>query len=161
LLHLRLWEEADTKATGGGKRSLSEEEFFNEIADEPTKRTFRQLLTFADEIGAVRGWRKSSVSIQFPDPRGSKQNVTLFVMGTAGDVYFGWTTQQLDAISLPTQLGIDYVKCVAALFKATVDKKHPDSLTGYLQAAEVGEKITQFMVAVRDFVAEIKSASSA
>jgi hypothetical protein len=152
--------EQEPKAKQGGQPTLSEEEFFNEITDVETKDVCKRLLQFADEIGAVRGWRASSVSIQLPDPRGSKQNVTLFVIYTAGSWQIGWTIQQHEALGLPTRLGMDYAKSVAALFPGvTPQKKHPDTLSRFLEAADIGRRFGEFTSVVREFVHKVVAAS--
>ncbi|MGD0461688.1 MAG: hypothetical protein ABSB74_04285 [Tepidisphaeraceae bacterium] len=155
-------EEKESTPSGGRRRTLSEDEFFEEIEDEATKTTYRRLLKFADEIGAIAVWRASSVSIQFPDPAGSKQNVTLFVLNTGGALYTGWTLQQFDTLNLPENIAIDYVKAVASLVPGVTPKAgYSDVLSRDLKAAEIEKTFDNFIRVVRDFVAKIKSASAA
>lgn len=150
-------EDEESKPRSGGRRALSEKEFFNEIEDEGTKQTYRKLLALGEEVGAVPGWRSSSVSVQLPDPKGSKQKVTLFVLFTSGEVCLGWTQQQMDLLGLPQKLCWDYVKAVAALIPG-LEADH-DFLNRNPEAAEVEQVLERFKDAVKAFVHKIKEAS--
>ena len=152
--------DAPVDRPGGGRRTLSEDEFFREVRDHDTARTCRQLLALADDIGAAKGWRASSVSVQFPDPRGSKQKVTLFVMQTDGEIYTGWAMQQLETLGLDPKLAADYARSVAGLFRdVTPNPRQPDSLSRRLSAAEVDQAMVPFTAAVKGFVKGIEEAS--
>jgi hypothetical protein len=146
-------ELEDSESSKQSRPTLSESEFFENIEDEVTRGTFRKLLSFAEDIGAVPGWRKSGVSIQYPDPKGSKQNVTLFVMTTDGELYCGWSTQQLETLSLSPQLGCDYDKSFAALFPGVTPRKnYPECLSRNVTAEEVEKRYAGVTEVVTRFV---------
>lgn len=153
-------EDEGTKTQkSGSRRTLSKDEFFSELQDERTTIVYGKLLNFANEIGAVEGWRASSVSVQLPDPAGSNHNVTLFVMDTGGEVYLGWSTQQVEALSLPKKMALDYVKSVAAVFPGITPRQgYPDQLSRSLGAAEIEANFEAFTAAVKAFVQVIRDA---
>jgi hypothetical protein len=149
-------EENESKGSAG-RRTLSEDIFFSEIQDERTKQIFRHLLTFASEIGAELTWRSSAVSIQLPDPKGSRQNLTLFVLTTGGDIYPGWLAGQLERVSLDKNISFDFVKALASMFPGiTPHKKNPDSLSRAIKASELEPKVDGFTNLVRETVRKIE-----
>jgi hypothetical protein len=153
-------EDAESSPTGVTRRKLSEQEFFEGIEDEKTKALYRRLLKFADEIGAITVWRASSVSVQFPDPNGSKQNVTLFVL-YEDNLFIGWSVEQVETLELPQNIAVDYVKAVASLVPGvTPHPRYPDRLSRKLEASEVDNAFDNFVRVVSDFVAKLKSASA-
>jgi hypothetical protein len=149
-------EQPDTKS-GRARRILSETLFFEELRDDKTKELFRRLLVFASELGAEPTWRSSAVSIQLPDPGGSRQNLTLFVLTTGGDTYPGWLAGQLERVSLDKNIAFEFVKALAAMFPGvTPQKKSPDSLSRVIKSAELDSKADAFMGLVRETVMKIK-----
>ncbi|MCA9242192.1 MAG: hypothetical protein KDA37_18400, partial [Planctomycetales bacterium] len=116
-------EEQPEKGGSPGRRTLSEEVFFDELPDECTRRLFRRLLVFAEEIGAVPGWRASSVSIQLPDPGGSKQMLTLFLMHTSGHVDIGWLPGQLERVAIEREIGVEFSERMAGMFSGITTHK--------------------------------------
>ncbi len=149
-------DEEDGGKVPPRRRTLSEDIFFTEIQDEQTKQLFTRLLMFASEIGAEPVWRSSAVSIQLPDPKGSKQNLTLFVLTTAGGIYPGWLAGQLERISLDKNIAFDFVEALASMFEGvTPNRKNPDALSRTLNASEVAPKQDAFMSLVRETVRKI------
>jgi hypothetical protein len=152
--------ESAAEKSPPGRRTLSEEVFFEEVKDPSTRDLFKRLLAFAEEIGAVPIWRSSSVSIQLPDPNGSKQNLTLFVLTTAGRIYTGWLASQLERINLDKNMAYDFVKSICSLFQGVQpDKKGPDWLTRNLGANEVIEKADDFMALVKETADRISASA--
>lgn len=144
-------EEAAAEKSSPGRRTLSEEVFFEEVKDPSARDLFKRLLAFGEEIGAVPVWRSNSVSIQLPDPNGSKQNLTLFVLTTSGRIYTGWLASQLERINLDKNMAYDFVRSICSLFPGVQpDKKGPDWLTRNLGAKEVIEKADDFMALVKE-----------
>lgn len=148
-------EEEPEKTPGARRRTLSEDEFFSEIQDESTRKLFRQLLTFAGEIGAELIWRSGSVSVQVPDPGGSRQNLTIFVLTNTGTIYTGWLAGQLKKVSLDKNISYDYVKTLAALTGIKPHKKDGSALSRNIKAAELAPKVDEFMALVRQTVEKI------
>lgn len=138
------------------RRTLSRDEFFGAITDNGTKALFSDLLSLTEEMGAEPGWRSSSISVQLPDPAGSRQRLTLFIMTTRGDIYTGWLADQLERVGKPSQFASDYVNELCALFPGIQqNEKYPDSLSRYIRASEVDEKRDDFVEIVRSLVDRI------
>jgi len=150
---------SSNSATRRGKLA-SEAEFFHRIDKESVKDTFRKLLEFSTTVGALRDFGSTSISLKLPDPKGTRQKVTLFVIDTYGEVYLGWTATQLEALKLPTKLSTEYVKSIAALVPGVEpDPRYGDSLSRTLTAAEVRLVFDSFTRAVKSFVENVKKAS--
>jgi hypothetical protein len=141
-----------------GRRTLSEEIFFEEVKDAEARALFKKLLAFVDEIGAVPVWRASSVAIRLPDPKGSGNKLTLFLLTTTGDIYTGWLADQLNRISMPKQIAYEYAKSICSLFLNVQPKANsPSDLSRYLHASEVAARSDDFMEIVRKTVERIKT----
>ena len=149
--------QVETPSSDGTRRTLSEDIFFNEIQDDSTRRLFQRLLALASEIGAEQSWGANSVSIRLPDPKGSKQMLTLFLLSTNGDIWTGWLAAQLQKISIDETISHDFVKRLSALFPGiTPDKKYPDSLSRGIKSSELEPKVDEFISIVRDTVTKIQ-----
>lgn len=150
-------EPESGKLSPGGRRTLSEDEFFDKIKDEDTRNLFTQLLTFSKEVEAEPHWCSNSVSIQLPDPNGSRQKLTLFVMTTSGEVYTGWLASQLQEVSKSETIAYDYVKNLAEMFLGVDShQRRPDSLSRHLRATELMPKVDDFCEIVRMTVKRIR-----
>lgn len=149
--------QVDAPSGGGSRRTLSEEIFFEEINDENICRLFRRLLALAAEIGAELTWGANSVSIRLPDPKGSKQMLTLFLLSTNGNVWTGWLAGQLENVSLDRNISYDYVKKISKLFPGIApNAKNPDSLSRGIKPSELEPKFDDFIAIVRDTVGKIR-----
>lgn len=144
--------------SAGGSRgpNISTDAMLAGLKDPSTVRACRRILQFAEEIKAVQIPRKKSVSIQFPDPKGTKQNLTLFVVNAEGKVYFGWTAQQLTALGLPAKWAEDYVEKIAALIPDVTTDKESGGLSRDLTAVEVDAVFDRFKNAIADFVRRVQ-----
>ena len=157
--------ESEAPAKGRtGKRKLSESEFFDQITNEDDANLFKRLLTFADEINAVAQWRASSVSIRMLDPYGNskKLKLTLFVMDTAGTVYFWLLKDQLAKAGVSDgSIACKMVQKVANLYdNVNVSPKSPDTLSRSLTAKEIDDRYDDFTEIIQEAVDEIENASS-
>ena len=148
-------EEEPEKTSGARRRTLSEDEFFSEIQDESTRQLFKRILAFAGDIGAELIWRSGSVSVQLPDPNGSRQNLTLFVLTNSGMIYTYWLAGQLDKVSLEKTIAFDYVKSLGALVGIKPNPKDGSGLSRNIKAAELAPKVDEFMALVRQTVKKI------
>jgi len=154
-------DESDGEKSPPGRRTLSEKVFFEEVKDASARELFKKLLSFADDVGAMQTWRSTSVSIQLPDPNGSKQNLTLFVLTTSGQIYTGWLAGQLERVNLDKNIAYDFIKSICSLFsRIQPHKDMPDSLSRNLTAKEVNEKADDFMVLVRETIERISGSRS-
>ncbi len=149
-------DSADNKPSPE-RRTLSEDLFYEEIKDEVVRDTFREILSFADEIGAAPVWRSQSVSVLLPDPNGSSQNLSLLVLTTSGEIYTWCLAGQLKKVGLSEQIAADYVKSLCDVFpQVKPSKKRPDMLSRNLTASEVSARLEDFISVVKDTVDKIK-----
>lgn len=148
-------EEEQEKTPGSRRRTLSEDEFFSEIQDESTRQLFKRILAFAGDIGAELIWRSGSVSVQLPDPNGSRQNLTLFVLTNSGMIYTYWLAGQLEKVALDKTISFDYVKSLGALVGIKPSHKDGSALSRNIKAAELAPKADEFMALVRQTVKKI------
>ncbi len=154
---VELEKESDKKSPAYKRRTLSEDEFFEKIKNQDTQDLFRNLLEFANEIGALITWRSGGVSIRLPDPGGNKQMLTLFVMTDHETIYFGWLVNQLKNLGIDIQIATSYVQKIADLFSnVEVRSNDPSSLSRELKAKEVAEHYDEFTEILRDTVEQIK-----
>lgn len=150
-------EAGENTISQPSRRTLSESEFFDSIKDQKSKSLFKQLIAFSVDVGAVPVWRAISVSIQLPDPAGSRQNLTLFVMTTSGEIYTGWLAGQLEKISLSPEICYSFVKRITEMFpNIQPHPKMPDSLSRNLISAEILPRVDDFCELIRDIVEQIK-----
>ncbi len=152
-------EEAET---GGGyhRRTLSEDEFLRELPDQPTRQLYERLFALAAELGAEKTWRASSVSLRLPDPNGSKIELTLIVLTTAGELYPGFLNSQLGRLGLPKTISQEYVSTLCETFHVTPHRKH-GFLSRRLKAEEVLAHYDEFADAIKETVAAIRKAALA
>ena len=148
-------EEEPEKTLGAKRRTLSEDEFFSEIQDESARQLFKRIMTFAGDIGAELIWRSGSASVQLPDPNGSRQNLTLFVLTNSGTIYTYWLAGQLEKVSLDKTIAFDYVKSLGALVGIKPNPKDGSGLSRNIKAAELAPKADEFMALVRQTVEKI------
>jgi hypothetical protein len=145
------------KKESSARRTLSENEFFSEIADEKAKFVFRNLLIFAREIDAQLSWGASSVSIRLPDPNGSRQKLTLFVMTKDAVVYTGFLSSQLSRIGIARKVAYDYVENLVKIFDGIeVCSKRPGDLSRNITSSELDLKYDEFCEIVRNTVDTIR-----
>lgn len=139
------------------RRTLSEDEFFAAIDDTATQLTFRELLDFGAELGAVPVWRTSSVSLRLRDPAGGNTWFTLFVLTVNGGMYTGWLAQQLKRTGRDPEIATEYVRQLCELFPSVSPRPGaPDELCGEINASEISTRLDEFRQVVIDLVDRIK-----
>jgi len=151
-------DEETTDSPRYQRRTLSEQEFFDELPDEPTRSLYTRLLSFADQIGAVKDWGASSVSLRLPDPSGSGYLLTLFVLDKSGQVSPGYLSNQLGRRGLPRTPSDNLVSALCGIFpNVSPHRSLPGHLSRKLTAPEVASHYDAFTKAVRDAVKAINS----
>lgn len=151
---------AREEPAGYQRRTLSEEEFLQELPDGATRQLYQRLFDLADELGLVRTWRSSSVSLRLPDPTGTHYELTLMVLGVDGQLFTGWLPNQLTRLGLPRQLALDYVENLCRIFQGVrPHSSKPGSLSRHLTAAEVAEHFDELAEAIREVKVAIESAA--
>lgn len=151
-------EEKRDAPSGYQRCTLSEEEFFQKLPDETTHKLYDKLFKLAEEVGAEKTWRSSSVSLRLPAPDGSKRPLTLLVLTTSGELYTGHLLDKLEPVGLPKRIALDHATRIAGLFKNVRPKRsNPDFISRKLTAAEVSVQFDEFSDALKETVDEINS----
>ena len=147
-------KEQDTNTQS--RRTLTEDEFLDEIENPTTASLFKSLLSFIDEIGGFPTYRSASVSFRMKDPKGTSQNLTIFVLNLQGDIYFGWLPWQLNKISVNSDIAWEMLEQMATIFSDITVNRDNAGLSRLLTTEEVSEKYDDFTQILKDTVTKIK-----
>ncbi len=151
-------EDSTKDSTSPSRRKLTEDIFFDEVKDETARSLYKKLLSLADELGCEKLGRSSSISIRLPDPKGSRQKLTLLVLTTAGELYVGWLADQLGRIGLSKNIAYDYVKTLCNIIgNVTPRKERKDGLSRNFQAKEMAEHLDEIEELIRETVQKIRN----
>lgn len=139
------------------RRTLSEEEFFEKIADRSKAEVVRRLLARVRELGAVPEPGKSEISVRLPDPAGSKQKLTLFVVNSRGQVYTWWLSGQLERIGGDKAVAADWIGRLTRLFPGlSRSDKYPDVLSRPVAIEEIEPALDEFVDHLRSVIEAIR-----
>lgn len=154
----------ETERPPGARFTLSEQDYFDALSqsvDSEHVDFARRIKEDMENRGCVIDWRQASYVVKLPDPGGSGQNLTLFVLTKDGKVYPGWLAGQLRALALPEQIDFDFVKNSSQLFKrCEVHRKNPDSWSRYIALKELQQRYDDFVSLVQTTIDRIKDASN-
>lgn len=147
-IHVGVDTRIETEKHARARFTLSEQDYFDILSqsvDSEQVNFARRIIEDMENRGCVIDWKQASYVVKLPDPSGSGQNFTLFVVQTNGKVFPGWLAGQLRALGLPEQIGFDFVKNSAQLFKrCEVHRKNPDSWSKSIALKEVQERYNEF-----------------
>lgn len=140
------------------RRALSEDEFFEKVPSGSISRTIRTILTSARSLGAIVQPRGGSVSVRLNDPSGTKQKLTLFVVTTAGEIYTGWLSRQLENIGSDKQIASDWIASLSSLVPGVQPgPKDPDGLSRNITAGEIEPVLDDFIERLGETIEAIRS----
>ncbi len=147
----------------GTRTTITEEGFFNILSQNvgPGLKDFGQKIKDdMIKLDCDIDWKQGSYVVKLPDPGGSGQNLTLFVVTKGGKVYPMSLTRQLRNLGIPEQIGIDFVKNSAQLFKrCEVHHKHASIWSRHVTLEELQERYDEFVSLVQTTVDRIKDES--
>ena len=145
-----------------GRRKLTSETFYRELAETTTPDIARELKEMARglvELGLENTWGASSVSIRLPDPAESSIEFTVVVFTTGGKFYLGW----LDLVETKGRYDGDlaqrYRKEVIRLTGAKETQKNMGTVEHDVK--DLLARQDEFLQAVRDFKQELTDAARA
>ena len=122
----------------------------------------RRITLDMENLNCKIDWRQGSYVVKLPDPGGSRQDLTLFVVGTDGKIYVGWLDGQLRRIGLDDQIASDFVRDSAQLFEDNgVSTKYPDSWLRRISLEELRQHYSEFVSLVEVAIDKIRQASTA
>ncbi|MCL0034965.1 hypothetical protein M1N21_03540 [Dehalococcoidia bacterium] len=157
---VELEDPMDEEGNRSRRRTLSEGEFLDRLPSGPVARTVRKLIASARDLGAIVEPRASSVSIRLNDPKGSKQKLTLFVITTAGELYTGWLSGQLESIGSDKGIAANWVASVVNLVPGVQPgPKYPDELSRNISVEEIEPLLDDFIERLGETIEAIRSAA--
>ena len=145
-----------------GKSILTEEDFLNILrkkADTESVGFARRIIGDMSAQGCLIDWQKASFVVKWPDPMGSGQNLTLFVVNTSGKVYNGWLARQLRSIGLSDRIAEEYTEESAQVLNCGVAEGYQDSWDRYLTLREVQMHFDRFSEVIQKTINKIKKAA--
>lgn len=163
---VRIGVDTSTRTDGprAGRHTISEEDYFETLGRSlaPGQVQFaRRIIIDMENRGCVIQWRQASYVVKLPDPGGSGQNLTLFVVAKDGKVYPGWLVGQLRTLALPEEIGIDFVRESAKLFKGCeVHRKNPDSWSRSVVLEELQQRYDDFVSLIERAIVRIREESA-
>ncbi len=136
--------------------------FFLELSRSVGKNNLDFAKSMMDDMvaqGCAIEWGKSSYSVRLPDPSGTKQRLTIFVVEKTGKVYVGWLPDQLKKLKLPTEIATDFVRSSAHLFNVEVSNTHPELWSRKVWLADLQNNYGEFVGLVQRTINAINTAS--
>jgi hypothetical protein len=143
------------------RRVLSEEEFFDELEDKRAVGLFRNLLSFGKEVGAFPLWRSSSVAIRLPDPNGSRQALTLFLLGLNAKVSDSYLGSNLRLLFQNDSIAKERSKRLSKIFGVSIHPKWPENLREDIPWESLRDHLNEFKAVIRETVENIRSTAAA
>lgn len=145
------------------RTTLTEEDFFKLLrgfVNQDDVAFAEQIMEDMQRHGCVIDWKQASFVIKLPDPGGSGQKLTLFVVNKQGEVYVGWLDGQLQSLNLPPEIALEFVKDSAQLFKhVEVNTKYPGAWSRSVSLSELRQRYGEFMSMVQRTIDRIREAS--
>jgi len=151
------FEDNKSETIGSPRRKLSEEVFLDEMQNPADRDVCLRLLALADSIGADRDYGAGSVSVRLPDPGGSKQRFTLFLMTPNGEFHTGWLAEQLRQAGYPEEIASSQTKRLSEAIRIAPHETRMDSLSRRVQAKELAPVFEDVSEAIRSTVEEIRN----
>jgi hypothetical protein len=160
-------DTATTDASSTRRRTLDEDEFFDELhlsAVPATAEVARKLLASLTKRNLEIEWKSSSFVAKLPDPGGSGRRITILVVTKGGEAFTGWGVGQLKALGYDADPARRFVKRVVALFPhlnvaETTGDFVGDHWSPNLTLAELASKYDAFLALVDDYAADIRRAA--
>jgi hypothetical protein len=147
----------DAAPLGSRKRSLSEEDFLDQLMTEAgadARQPVERLMAFLEANDVGVSFRQRSFAARLVDPKGSAQKLSLFYVDVSGYIGFGWMRdQQLPELGLPPSIADPYYESIMKSYGLRSNKAgYPDGLTvkAYARSPEKLE------AAIADFVDRVR-----
>jgi len=148
----------DKESSGKRRYTLSEEEYFNALRKNVREEAIdfvRQLIEDVQEMDCEIQWRQSSFVIKYPDPAGSRRQLTLLVVSKKGVVYSGWLIDQMKKLDLPVEIGRIFTERLKDILKnCEVEPSKPN----YWALDKVMEKHDEVIQVIEEFIEGVNGA---
>ncbi|MDO8688745.1 MAG: hypothetical protein Q7R39_01815 [Dehalococcoidia bacterium] len=146
------------------RRILTEQDFLDILKRHATEEEVEFAIEVRNDMAnrenAKIDWKASSYVVKLPDPGGSRQDLTLFVVWTDGTVSMEWLADQMARIGLRREIGLDFVKNTAALFdNCSLALRSDQVLSRSIRLMELKEKYDDFAGLVHQTIEKIRQSS--
>jgi hypothetical protein len=156
-------KEVKTEKQPGKRFTLTEQDFFDALSQSVNQKDMafaHQIIDDMQSRGCRIDWKQSSFVVKLPDPGGSGQQLTLFIVTRKGEMYVGWLPQQLQSLNLPPDIALDFVKESVQLFRdIEIHGKYPDSWSRNVLLGELRQQYNEFASLVQKTIDKIREAS--
>lgn len=148
----------DSEENRPRRHRLSVDEFFEKLPSKSISKTVHEILASARELRAIVQTRSGSVAVRLKDPGGTKQKLSLFVITTAGDIYTGWLSGQLEKISSDKKIAADWIVSLSSLVPGVQPSaKDPDGLSRFISVEEIEPVLDDFVEQLGETIEAIQS----
>jgi len=155
--------EIKTEKQPGKRFTLTEQDFFEALSQSVNQGDVafaHQIINDMQSRGCTIDWKQASFVVKLPDPGGSGQELTLFVVTREGKVYVGWLAGQLQSLNLPPEIALELVNDSAILFeRCEVNRKDSSSWSRSVSLNELRQRYEKFASVVQNTIDRIKEAS--
>ena len=137
-----------------------EDLFFDSLSKvvNPELVTFtRSIIEGMETLDCTIEWGKT-LKVKLPDPKGSRQNFSLYYIYKDGTMNTGPFAFQLAKLGISEQIGLDFVEQIASLFNTKVSKD-PTVLSRYIRLSELHQEYLSFRSIVEETIDKIKEAT--
>ncbi len=152
--------ETEEKSAQKARRTLTENVFFEELASTKGQAVADQVAGLIDdltEIGLVKVWRSSSVSLRLPDPRDTGHRFTVVVLETSGRGYLGWLDRVYTTGGYDPQISKRYFEKVSEMTGAAIGGPTQDDGTERFNVENLLRNRDEYLTLVRSFVSGIEA----
>lgn len=143
--------------------TLTEDDFFAQLSQSVGQNELAFAKSLIDDMtsrGCIIDWKQGSFVVKYPDPGGSGQKVTLFVVTKKGQVYTGWISDQVKALNLPLAIAAEFIKNSSRVLHVGVSAKNPNSeWSKPLPLGQLRQNYEEFAAVVQKTIDAIVAAS--
>lgn len=141
-----------------GRRTLTESAFYEQLTANTSTGIAEEVRTLVEEItdlGPIKKWGASSVSLRFPDPGGADKLWTVVVLQTDGQFTLGWLNRVTEDGGYDPKIWKSYLDGAASLTGANIKEGGTDRapIQNLLEHRE------EYIDLVREFVDRIRAAA--
>ncbi|OJX37092.1 MAG: hypothetical protein BGO87_15115 [Flavobacteriia bacterium 40-80] len=146
----------ESKTKGFVRSTITEDDFFEQLAqntDSETVSFTKKILEDSIKKGYFIDWNQGSFVAKYPDPNGSGQEITLYVVDKKGRFYLMQNGKRLIRLGLSYTIAEDYAKSTAKLITGLEQhEKYSDIWSRYGKTMEIKPVYNAFMDEVERFI---------
>lgn len=150
----------DKPKTNYTRTTINEEDFFDQLlqnTDSVSVEIAKHILLVSKEKGYYIDWKTASFSVKYPDPNGSGQKITLYIITRDGVLYIRSSSWQMQNLGLNGNAGIEFGKQTAELYNIQVKPNNQDTWNKSLTLKTIKPKFELFLEKVEKLIEEINN----